>query len=112
MLLFRSSNYPRVKESKKSADFILENIIENTFILMQGENTLLERRPKFKSNRFGSIYEFRRVCNTCGLQQYMTIIKKIEHAQTDERQYVDEIMKCDLVESSAKPKQVNTIGAN
>lgn len=80
MLLFRSSNYPRVKESKKSADFILENIIENTFILMQGENTLLERRPKFKSNRFGSIYEFRRVCNTCGLQQYMTIIKKIEHA--------------------------------
>ena len=34
MLLFRSNSYPKVKENKKSADFILENIIENSFILM------------------------------------------------------------------------------
>lgn len=67
MLLFRSHSYPAVKENKKSADFILENIIENSSILIQGETTLLERRPKFKSNLFGSIFEFRRVCNTSGL---------------------------------------------
>lgn len=80
MLLFRSQCYPVVMENKKSADFILENIIENSFILIQGESTLLERKPKFKSNLFGSIFEFRRVCNTTNLQQYLPLIKKIEHA--------------------------------
>jgi hypothetical protein len=73
MLLYKKTGYSSVVkeinlQNKKSADFILENIIENSFILTQGETVLLERRPKFKSNLFGSIFEFRRVCNTSGLQ--------------------------------------------
>jgi hypothetical protein len=34
LLLFKSQNNPALRENKKCTDFILENIIENTFILL------------------------------------------------------------------------------
>jgi hypothetical protein len=93
LLLFKNKTYPQHSENRKSAEFILENVIENTFILMQGEESLLERRPKFKSNRFGSIFEFRRVCNTCSLLSLLPLIKQVEHSQVDERAFIDDICK-------------------
>ena len=97
LLLFKNKTYPQHRDNRKSAEFILENIIENTFILMQGEASLLERRPKFKSNRFGSIFEFRRVCNTCSLLSLLPLIKQVEHSQVDERGFIDELMRQDAV---------------
>jgi hypothetical protein len=43
LLLFKTNSNPTIRENKKCTDFILENIIENTFILLQGENSLFER---------------------------------------------------------------------
>jgi hypothetical protein len=79
MLLFKSPSFSVAKEinqqNKKCATFVLENITENSSILMQGEAVLLEKRSKFKSNLFGSIFEFKRLCNSSGLHHCLSVIK-------------------------------------
>lgn len=57
---------------------------------MQGEATLLERKPKYKSNLFGSIFELRRVLNIAQMQHFLVIIKDVETCQGDLRQIIDQ----------------------
>lgn len=79
MLLFRSSSFLSVKnvnsQNRNSTLYVMQNIIDNSLILAHSETKLTEKLPKFKQNLFGSIFEFRRVCNTSGLQRCLPLIK-------------------------------------